>query len=112
MDELGQRRRRSLRSAPSQAGQAGEHGVRLLEPNVRNLGAVAGVPAQRRPPEPLGVVDQEEDELEGVREADEVELGGRGERDRWVAAVERAAEAAVGGALRGHERMFAQSIVA
>ena len=47
----------------------------LLEPDVGNVAAVAGVPAQRRPSEPLRVVDQEEDELEGVREADEVELG-------------------------------------
>jgi hypothetical protein len=41
----------------------------LLEPDVRDLGAVAGVPAQRRPPEPAGVVDQRLDEL-GERDRD------------------------------------------
>jgi hypothetical protein len=34
--------------------------VRLLEPDVWNLGAVAGVPAKRHTAEPSGVVDQEE----------------------------------------------------
>ena len=49
--------------------------MRLLEPDVWNLGAVAGVPAKRRPSGPSGAVDQEQDELERVGEADEVELG-------------------------------------
>ena len=97
---------RSLRSSPRQAGQAGEHRLCFLEPDVRNLSAIAGVPAQRRPPEPSRVVDQEQDELEGVWEADEVELSGRSQGNRWVAGVEGAAEAAVGRALRGHEQMF------
>jgi hypothetical protein len=79
----------------------------LLEPDVRNLGALAGVPAERCPPEPSRVVDQEEDELERVGEADEVELGRCGERHGRVVGVEGAAEAGVGGALRGHEQMFA-----
>ena len=52
MDELGQRGRRRLRPSAREAGQAREHRVRLLEPDVRDLGAVAGVPAKRRPPEP------------------------------------------------------------
>jgi hypothetical protein len=51
--------------------------MRLLEPHIRNLGAVAGVPAKRRPAELSRVVDQEQDELERVREVDEVELGWR-----------------------------------
>ena len=68
----------------------------LLEPDVWNLGAVAGVPAKRRPPEPSGVVDHEEDELERVREADEVKLGRRSERHGRVVRVEGAAEAGVG----------------
>ena len=96
MNELGQRSRRRLRPSARQAGQAGEHGVGLLEPNVRNLGAVAGVPAERRPPEPPRVVDQEQDELERVRKADEVELGRRRERHGRVLRVEGAAEAGVG----------------
>jgi hypothetical protein len=40
--------------------------------------------------------DQEEDELERVREAHEVKLGGGGEGDGGVAGVEGAAEAGVG----------------
>ena len=40
-------RTRGLRSSTHQAGQAREHGVRFLEPDVRSLGAVAGMPAQR-----------------------------------------------------------------
>ena len=48
--------------------------MRFLEPDVADLVAVAGVPAQGRAPEAAGVFDQEQDELERVREADEVEL--------------------------------------
>ena len=40
-------RARGLRTSTHQAGQAREHGVRFLEPDVRSLGAVAGMPAQR-----------------------------------------------------------------
>ena len=47
----------------------------LLESHVRHLAAAAGVPTQRSPPKPFRVIDQEEDELERVREADEVDLG-------------------------------------
>jgi hypothetical protein len=54
--------------------------MRLLEPHVRDLAAVAGVPAKRRPPEPSRIVDQEKHELEGVGEADEVELRCRRQR--------------------------------
>jgi hypothetical protein len=82
--------------------------VGLLKPDVRDLSAVAGVPAKRGPPEPPRLVDQEEDELERVREAHKVKLGSGGECDRRVAAIQRAAEAAVGRALGGHEQMFAQ----
>ena len=102
MDEFGQRSRRGLRPPPREAGQAREHGVRLLEPDIRDLGAVAGVPAKRRPLEPSRVVDQEEDEFQRVREADEVELGCRRQSHRRVPRVEGAAEAGVGGALGGH----------
>lgn len=65
------------------------------------------MPAERRSPEPLRVVDQEEHELERVREAYEVELGRCGERHGRVVRVDGAAEAGVGGALRGHEQMCA-----
>ena len=67
---------------------------------------MAGVPAQRRPPEPSRIVDQEENKLERVRQAHDIELGCRGERNGRVPRVERAAEAGVGRALRGHEQMF------
>jgi hypothetical protein len=59
-DELGQRSRRRVRAPTRQAGQAGEHGVRFLEPDILELAAVAGVPAKRRTPKALRVVDQEE----------------------------------------------------
>ena len=58
--------------------------MRLLEPHIRNLGAVAGVPAKRRPAELSRVLDQEQNELERVREVDEVELGCRRQRDGRV----------------------------
>lgn len=76
MDELGQRGRRSLRPPTPQAGQACEDGMRLLEPDVRDLAAIAGVPAEGGAAEPSRVVDQEQDELERVGEDDEVKLGG------------------------------------
>jgi hypothetical protein len=76
MDELGQCRGCRLRSSTREAGQARQHGVRLLEADIADLAAVAGVPAKRCPPKPLRVVDHEENELERVRETDEVELGG------------------------------------
>jgi hypothetical protein len=53
------------------------------------------------------VVHQQEDELERVREADEVELGRV--RDGRVLRVEGATEAPVGRALRSHEQMFART---
>jgi len=78
----------------------------LLETDVGELAAVPRVPAQRRAAEPSRIVDQEEDELERVREADIVQLSGRGERVRWVPAVERAAVAGISGILGSHEHMF------
>ena len=72
----------------------------LLEPNVFDLGAVAGVPAKRRPPKPPRVVDQEENEFECVREADELEFGCRCERHGCVLRVEGSAEAGVGGVIK------------
>jgi hypothetical protein len=46
------------------------------------------MPSKRRSTEPSRVVDEKQDELEGVREAYEVELGCRRERDRGVTGVE------------------------
>ena len=84
VNEPGERGRGRLGPPTRQTSQTSEHGVGLLEPNVLDLGAVAGMPAQRRPPKPPRIVDQEQNELEGVRKADEVELGCGGERDRWL----------------------------
>ena len=107
MDELGEGGGGRLRTAPGKAREAREDGVRLLEADVGELTAVAGVPAQRRPPEPPRVLDEEEHDLERVGEADPVELSRGREGRRGATCVERAAEPSVGGTLRGHEQMFA-----
>ena len=60
-NKLGQSGGGKLRARPRKASQAREHGMRLVEPHIRNLGAVAGVPAKRRPPKPSRVVDQEDE---------------------------------------------------
>ena len=96
MNELGESACGGLWSTTSQAGEAGKDGVGFLEADVGNVGAVPSVPTERRPPEPRGLVDQEQNQLERVREAHEVEFSSRSERDRGVAGVERAAEPAVG----------------
>jgi hypothetical protein len=62
----------------------------------KKVPAIARVPAERRPPEPPGLIDQEKDDLEGVREADVVEFCRCGEGDRRIAGVESSAEATVG----------------
>jgi hypothetical protein len=49
MDEFGQGSGRRLRPPIRQAGQAREHGVRLLEPDVRDLATVAGRAIAGRP---------------------------------------------------------------
>jgi len=67
-----------------------------LEPDVSDLAAAPGVPAQRRAAEPPRLIDQEQDKLERVREADKSSSAARGESDRRVAGVESSAEATVG----------------
>jgi hypothetical protein len=42
-----------------EASETPEHGMCLLEPDVGDLGAVAGVPAKRRPSELPRVVNKE-----------------------------------------------------
>jgi hypothetical protein len=109
VDQIGERVSRRLRPTTSKPGEAGEHGLRLDEVDIVDLAAVAAVPAERRPLEPGRLrPKQEEKELERVRKPDVRELGSRGERDRRVVAVQRAAEAAVSGAparSRTHVRM-------
>jgi hypothetical protein len=93
MDELGQRGCRCPRPSTRQASQAREHGLGLLKADVRDLAAVPSVPAKRRPAESPTIVDQEQDELKRVREADEVDdLDVAFEaivraRSRWLRAV-------------------------
>jgi hypothetical protein len=58
MDERGKRLGGNFRLPSCEAGEAGEHGVGLLEADVRHLGAVTGVPAERGPAEPPGLVDE------------------------------------------------------
>lgn len=60
-----------LRAPTGEAGQTREHGLGFLEPDVRDLGAVARVPAQRSPAEPSRVADHQGDELERLGKADE-----------------------------------------
>ena len=96
MHKLGQRARGGFRSSTGKAGEASEHGVCLLEPDIGKVTAVTGVPAERRSAKLRGLIDQEEDELERVRQAYEVELGRRREGDRGVTSVERAEEANIG----------------
>jgi hypothetical protein len=52
-------------------------------------------------------VSQQQGQLERLRESDELELTGGRERFRDVAAIEGSAETHEGGALGGHEQMFA-----
>jgi hypothetical protein len=78
----------------------------FLETDVGKIAAIPGVPAERRPPELRGLVHQEEDELERVGQAHEVEFCGRGEGDRRIARVERATQAPIRRALGSHEQMF------
>ena len=96
MDKRRERLGSRLRLASCEPRQACEHGLGLLEPDVRDLGAIASVPAQRRAPEPPRVVDHEEDELERFGKAHEVELGRGRVGDGQVARVEGPAETGVG----------------
>jgi hypothetical protein len=98
-----------LGTATAKPGEASEHGLSLGEVDVCNFEAVAAVPAKRRPLEPCRLrLENQKQELEGVREPDVREVGGRGKRDVRVAAVERTTKAAVGGTLRSHEQMFSR----
>jgi hypothetical protein len=92
-DERGERLGSRFRLTPSEPRQTREHGLGLLEPDIRDLAAVASVPTKRRPAEPSRIVDQEQGELERVGQAHEVKLGRRGESNRRVAGVKRATEA-------------------
>jgi hypothetical protein len=86
-----------LGSTSPKPGEAGQDGLSLIEVDVADLLAVPAVPAQRRPLEPGGLrLEQDQEELHRVSEADVCEVSCGGERDRGVAAVERSAEAGVG----------------
>jgi hypothetical protein len=110
VNEIGERVGGRLRPASAEGGEAGEHGLGFREIDIVDLAAVTAVPAERRPLEPCGLrFEHEQEEFERVRESDVFQVGRGGEREVGVARVERAAEASVGGALRGHEHMFASS---
>ena len=108
MDEIGERVSGRLRSSAPKPRQTRQNGLRLGEVDVPDLVAIPPVPTKRRPLEPrrLGF-EQEQDELECVRQADVPEIGRRGKRDPGVPGVERPAQAVVGGAFGCHEQMFA-----
>ena len=61
--------------------------MRLLKPDGSDLAAVPRVPAQGRSPELARLIDQEQDELECVRQTDKIQLGRRREGDRRVPSV-------------------------
>jgi hypothetical protein len=96
VDEIGERMSGRLRSRTPERREECEHGLRFGEVDAE-LVAVPGMPAERRTAEPVGLgIEEQQDELESVRQAHVVQIGRRGEGDRGVAGVERAAEATVG----------------
>jgi hypothetical protein len=95
-----------MRVAPDATSPAsGEDGVEN-EPDVRQIAAIPRVPAERRTAKPRGLVDQQQDEPEGVRQAYESSSAAAARGDRRVAGVKRAAKAPIGRTLRSHEHMF------
>jgi hypothetical protein len=100
VDEIGEGVSGRLGPSSSQARQAGENSLRLDEVDVPDLTAIPPVPAKGCTLEPRRLrVEQEQDELERIRQPDvpEVRRGGKG--NPRVPGVERTTEAAVGGAL-------------
>ena len=78
MDELGERAGRRLGPRSAKPSEEGEHRLGLGEVDAVFV-AEPGMPPERRTAVPVRfVVEQQQDELEGVREAHVVELGGRG----------------------------------
>lgn len=99
MNEVGERVSGRLRSRTAEHSEKGKHSLGFGEVDAQ-LGAIPGVPAERRATEPVGFgVEEQQDELEGLRQPDVIQLSGGRERDRGVASVERAAEAPVCGTL-------------
>ena len=89
-------------SSTIQHGEQAEHGGRLLERDLV-VAAVASVPAERCGAKPRWLFrEDQESELEGLGEADVLELDGGGSGGEEVAVVERSAEPRIGRATRGH----------
>jgi hypothetical protein len=108
-EELGKREARAALSVGGQRNQRGEDGLSFLEADA-DLSAVAAMPAERGAMEALRfLISKQEAKLEGFRKADVLKLGGRREGFGDVAAIEGAAETVISGALRRHERMFAEA---
>lgn len=94
-----------------QGAEQRKHRLRFREVRPK-LVAVASVPTEGRAGVPTRlVIEQQQHELERIRESDVIELCGSRERDGGVARVERAAKSPIGRALRCHEHMFAWRLV-
>jgi hypothetical protein len=106
MDEFGQRGCAAFGLRPVKPARQASTACASSNATSGTSPQLGGVPPKRRPPDPPRIVDEQKDELECVREANEVEFGSCRERDRRVAGVKRTAKPAAGGALRGHEQML------
>jgi hypothetical protein len=105
-EELCQRGR--SQSVGRDRGEQNEYRLALSEVDVLRLVDKPEMPAKRSPLVLRQLsVGQQERELEGFCQADELELRRGRQRLGDIPAIERSAEAVVSRALRGHERMFA-----
>lgn len=88
--EISERVGGRLRSCAPESGQQRKHRLGLGKVDA-NLGAVAGMPAQRSAAISVRLrVEEEQDEFERVGETYVVEFRGCSKRDRRVTCVERA----------------------
>lgn len=91
MDEIGKGVGCRRRAAATQGREAREHGLGLEKLHVADLAAVAPVPAEGRTLEAGRLrVEEDEQELERIFQADVLEVGRRRERNRRIARVESA----------------------
>jgi hypothetical protein len=89
-------------------GEQNEHCLALSDVDVLRLVDKPEMPAKRSPLVLRQLsVGQQERELEGFCQADELKLRRGRQRFGDVPTIQRSAEAVVSGALRSHERMFA-----
>jgi hypothetical protein len=101
-----------LLAARREQSQQGEDRLPFVEGDVGGLATETSVPAERGALVLLGrAVAEKEEEFQRIRESKLGEVRSRDERDRHVPRVERAAEAGVRRARRGHEHMFAYAVL-